>query len=148
VSLPSLLLGGGWWINSSVALCTVALNRSKRGYVKGEPEPGRKRARPVGPGPFWLGLALFFAGELLVSSTTLSQLHVGPWHQFLRGLDRSPYCASFNIFRPGPRSFLPSQIGPWTSWSHAHLVSWLVPGFMTFSQSARWTLPGSPHLGV
>jgi hypothetical protein len=49
---------------------------------------------------------------------------------------------SLYIFRPSPRSFVPSHCGPWVIWSHVHLEYWLVPGFMIFSQSAHWSSTG------
>jgi hypothetical protein len=58
-----------------------------------------------------------------VSSGSFSPLHVGPWRQFLRGLDITPCCASFNIFYLGPRSFPPSRVGPWASWTHVHFIA-------------------------
>jgi hypothetical protein len=74
-------------------------------------------------GPSWPNLWPPSSVMLLVSFGTFTLLHVGPWRQFLCGFDRAPCHASFIIFSLGPHSFLPSQFGPWASWSHVHFIT-------------------------
>jgi hypothetical protein len=89
-----------------------------------EPEVGWDGWRgPTGLGPPQPDLRPPSSVMLLMSSGTFTLLHVGPWCQFLRGLDRAHCFASFNIFCLGPRSFLPSQLGAWATWSHVHFMS-------------------------
>jgi hypothetical protein len=42
-----------------------------------------------------------------------------------------------------PRSFTCWCFIPWDIWSYVHFMSWLMTGFMIFSQSAWWTYPKS-----
>jgi hypothetical protein len=143
VSLSSLLLGGGWRKNWCVAPGLGAINSLNDDKVKGGPTGpwsglGRSAWAHFGPTRGLLRLVL-----LPEPSRVFSLLHVGPWRQFLRGLDEAPCPARFSIFCPGPQSFPSSQVGPWVSWSHVHFIVWLVPGFEVLSQGAGWTSPGS-----
>jgi hypothetical protein len=107
----------------------------KMGWV-GWPRPaGLGPFRPTSWPPSWTTLP--------VSSRVFSLLLVGPWRQILCDLDEAPYLARFNIFYLGPQSFPSSRVGPWASWSHVHLITWLVPGFKVFSRGAWSILPGS-----
>jgi hypothetical protein len=109
-----------------------------------DPEMGwAGRLGPAGLGPFWPISWPPSSVMLPVSSRSFSLLHVGPWSQFLLCLDEAPIPARFNIFCSGSRSFPSSQVGPWASWSHVHIIAWVVPGFKVLSRGAWLNLFGS-----
>jgi hypothetical protein len=59
-----------------------AINSPNGVYVKGGVERGRKRARPVGLGPFWLGSALAFSPVASHAIPHLCALACGPLMSF------------------------------------------------------------------
>jgi hypothetical protein len=142
----SLMNGWMWWPADSEAINRQA-PRSKG--TRTEPGTGQDgRLGLTGPGPFRPCSAPSHSPMLLGQLLTCSLMHVGPWHRLLHGLDRAPCHASFSIFCLGPWISPASCFGPWAIWSHVHEVSWLVPGFMVVSWSARWTHPESLPLSA
>jgi hypothetical protein len=137
VSLSSLLLGSGWRKNWCVALGAGAINSLNGGSVKGGVTGPRSGLGPIRSSPRPPSVVL------LPEPSRVFSLHVGPWCQFLRGLDEAPCPARFSIFCSGPWSFLSSRVGPWASWSHVNFIAWLVPGFEVLSRGAWWISPRS-----
>jgi hypothetical protein len=73
----------------------------------------------------------------------LCALAGGPLTSFPSRLRLESCYASFAVFWLSPWRLARWRFGPRVIWSHVHRMSWLLPGFMIFFQSACWTYPES-----